>query len=172
MRSLPLPAALLVLVAAAPATAQDVRTEDTEAGVRPRLTESDADFSIDTRQGDVSLLLRGDSMFVQLTDRGLDDLRSGVRTADRDEDRSLLARVIAGAMRGGLVALMDRAVSLHVSEVDRGEYERGRLRLLKDDGDELFNITVNDRDIMEDFTERDARRFLGRLEAAKRRATR
>lgn len=172
MRSLLLPATLLVLVAAVPVAAQDVRTEDSDAGIRPRLTAADADFSMNTRQGDVALLLRDDSMFVQLTDRGLDDLRAGARKADRDEDRSLLARVIAGAMRGGLVALMDRAVSLHVSEVDRGEYERGRLRLLKDDGDELFDITVNDRDIMEDFTERDARRFLDRLESAKRRAAR
>lgn len=170
MRSLILPVTFLVLVAAAPLAAQSIRTEDTEAGLRPRLAAGDADFAMHTRRGDVTLLLHTDTLFVQFTDRGLDDLRNGAGEADRDDDRPLIARVIAGAFRGGLVVLMDRAVALHVSEVDHGEYERGRLRLLKPDGDELFDITINDRNIMEDFSERDARRFLDQLESAKRRA--
>lgn len=171
MRTMLLVPALLVLVSADPSAAQQARTDsDREAGLRPRLSAPDADFSIMTRQEDVTLLLKGDSLLVQLTDEGLEDLRSGIGDDDGDGESSLLAQIIAGAVRGSLVALMDRAVAMHVSEVDRGAYEREGLRLLKEDGEELFNITVNDRDVMEDFSERDARRFLERLESAKRRA--
>lgn len=169
MRALLLFPALLFFGVASPSAAQEVHADGTaEAGLRPRLAAPDAEFSITTKQRDFELHLRGDSLLVQLSDRGLEDLRNGVGKDDADEDRSLFASMIEGALRGGLVSLMDRAVAMHVSEVDQGLWERNGLRLMNDDGEEIFNITLNDRDVMEDFTERDARRFLERLGSAKR----
>lgn len=172
MRTL-ISAALVVLISATPSAAQQIEADsDIDAEIGPRLAAQDADFAISTQQNDVSLLLRGDSVFMQLTDAGLEDLQNRARTGKSDEDSSLAVRVMEGALLGSLAVLFDMAVGLHVADVDSAAYEHGGLRLRSADGDELFDISLNDRDVMEDFSERDARRFIERLESIKQRARR
>lgn len=166
--------AVFALVYATPSAAQQVESDsDTDAVIGPRLAAQEADFAISTQQKDVLLLLRGDSLFMQLTDAGLEDLQNRARDGkESDEDESLAVRVMEGALLGSLAVLFDRSVGLHVAEVDSAAYERGGLRLMAADGDELFDISLNDRDVMEDFAERDARRFIEQLESIKQRARR
>lgn len=156
---------LPLIVPAAGAWAQTEDEPDSPARAVPRYRLSQADYSIVTRRGDVALLVRRDSLALQLTDDGLDRLLERVEEGESGEEpRTLLAQVLRGALRGGAAALLDHAVLYPVTEIERAAYEDGRLILEGRDGDELFDIEVDGRDIMEDFSAGDARGLVRRLQ--------
>lgn len=167
MRRSPLLPMLVPLLAflATPAAAQEgppVREGDTAADsarVVDRVDSADAELMIVTRTGDVALALVGRELLFQPTDLGL-ELRGTEKEREAEEsESSLLASVMGSMARAGLKRLLDHAIAYPVDEIRYAEWEDDRLLLEGRDG-ELFNITVNDREVMADFRESDARRLV------------
>lgn len=158
----PIAAGLLAtLLLAAPLDAQKVVTHSDTARVTDRIELRDADHDLVTRRGDVALLIVGDELRIQLTDKGLREIEE---PDDMDESEDgLAARLIGAMIRAGVRELMDNAIAYPISEIGRAEYEDGRLVIEDLDGEALFDITANDRDIMTDFREQNARRFAREL---------
>ena len=154
------PAVLAALALAVPLAAQQTVTLSDTARVTDRIQLRDADHDLVTRQGDVALLIAGDELRIQLTDDGLRDLEEP--EVDEAED-GLVARVLGAMLRAGVRGLMDNAIAYPISEIGRAEYEDGRLVIENLEGEPIFDITVNDRDIMTDFREREARQFAREL---------
>ena len=153
-------AALTAIALTAPAQAQQVITHSDTARVTDRLEPRDADHDIVTRRGDVALLIVGDELWIQLTDQGLHDIEEP--DVDASED-GLAARLISTMIRAGVRELMDNAIAYPISEIGRAEYVDDRLVIEDLEGQPIFDITANDRDIMADFRDRDARRFAREL---------
>lgn len=168
MRALVLVCAALAL--AAPAHAQRGHTRgDSDVRFVERQPLRRATSAIQTRGGEVALLLVDRKLVMQLTDRGLSDID---REMDDDAKReeSGFARVLAGVVRGGVRTMLDRGVEYPVSELREARYENGRLILEDREGNSVFeNVRVNDIQVMESFSPADARAFAARVNQARRR---
>jgi hypothetical protein len=162
VRSLP-----LVLVAAAmlpasvaaqePPVRQDSVRQDS-ARVTDRIHPDRAERALITRHRDFALLIAGDELLAQLTDRGLEEFR-----ASMDDEESLASRILGAMLQAGMRQLLDNAIAIPIAGIARAEVVDGRLVLEDDSGDEFFDLSVNDRDVMEDFSEREARAFASEL---------
>lgn len=149
-------ALLLLTILAAPVAGQERSERSDTARLVDRVDVRDADRALVTRRGDVALILEADTLLIQLTDQGLEEIEA----PDADEAAESLATRLLGAMiRAGLRELLDHAIAYPVAEFARAEYVDGRLVLQDHEGEDLFDITVNDRDILTDFREREARAF-------------
>lgn len=134
--------------------------EDEGSGrIGRRWDPRDARSAITTRDGTVMMLLTRDAVALQLTDRGLRDV---AREMDRDarKEEGFLAEVVAAAVRGSVHTMLKRSVEYPVSELRDVSYRGGRLVFTSEDGERVFgSVTVNDADVMESFSEADARAF-------------
>lgn len=169
-----LAAALLALAAGAspasafpasvtPAVTQEAHARDAHADssrLVDRLNPRRADRTLVTREGDFALMVVGPDLYIQLTDRGLEDIGS---PDDEDDDASLGSRLILAMLRGGIRELLDHAIAYPIAELDRAEYVDGRLVLEDHEGKEIMGITLNDRDVLTDFRPREAQAFAREL---------
>jgi len=118
-------AALILAATAAPAAAQRSSDADTTRLV-DRIEARYADRMLVTREGDFALLLVGQDLYIQLTDRGMDEIGA----LDEDEmDAGLATRLLGAMLRAGVRELLDRAIVYPVSELGRAEYVEDRLVL-------------------------------------------
>lgn len=149
--SLPILALALgaVCLATAPLPAQDRPARQDSTRVLDRLDPDRAERTLVTREGDVALLIHGTDLIVQLTDRGLDELR--VPKEEEDEEESFTERLIGSMLRAGLRQLLDHSLAYPIAELARAEVVGERLVLENREGEELFDMTVNDRELLEDF---------------------
>ena len=145
--------------------------DDSPGRIAPRRHPRDARSAIATRDGKVALLLTHDAVALQLTDRGLRDVGRDM-DEDMDEEEGFLAGIIQAAVRSSVTTMLKRSVEYPVSELRDVEYRGGRLVFTGEDGERVFeNVTVNDTDVMESFSDADARAFVRefrRLKAAAR----
>lgn len=145
---------LLLPVLGVPLSAQGTSVGSDSARVTDRMDLSDADHALVTRHGDVALLLAGDEIVIQLTDAGL----AAIETGDMEEEAEGFGERLIGAMiRAGIREMLDNGLAYPVDRIERAEVVDGRLVLENEDGDEIFDLTVDDRDVMADFDERQAR---------------
>ncbi|HEU0080138.1 MAG TPA: hypothetical protein VFQ76_20995 [Longimicrobiaceae bacterium] len=145
--------------------------DDSPGRLAPRRHPRDARAAIATRAGKVALLLTRDAVAMQLTERGLRDIGRDM-DEDMDEEDGFLAGVIQAAVRSSVTTMLKRSVEYPVSELRDVDYRGGRLVFTGEDGERVFeNVTVNDTDVMESFSDADARAFVRefrRLKAATR----
>ena len=170
MRTLALRSALLGLalaLVAHPATAQ--RDDDSDARIVSRQPIHRASSAIQTRNGEVALLLVGRTLVMQLTDRGL---RQVDREMDEDaKDGSAFARFVGGVVRSGVRTLLDHGIEYPLSELREARYHNGRLQLINHEGEAIFeDMQVNDTKVMESFPPAETRAFVARVNQAIRRA--
>lgn len=150
----PASAILLIPLLAGPLAAQGTSVESDSARVVDRMDLSDADHALVTRHGDVALLLAGDEIVIQLTDAGL----AAIETGDMEEEAEGFGERLIGAMiRAGVRELLDNGLAYPIDRIERAEVVDGRLVLQDEEGDEIFDLTVDDRDVMADFVVREAR---------------
>jgi len=152
-----------LLIAAAPAAAQGRLTmsahADSTARVIPRVPLSYADASLRTHDRQVALLLTGTDVVLQLTDRGLSQVRADVRHGDGDQ-AGLGSRIVAEVLSAGVGELLDHAIAAPLSTLRRARVEGSRLVLENREGADLFaDMEVNGRHPMEEFSPAEARRF-------------
>lgn len=175
-------AALLLLpllaVPAGAAQAQEQATrvsvshgsDDSPGRIGRRWDPRDARSAITTRDGMVMMLLTRDAVALQLTDRGLRDVRREMHEEAREEG-GFLAEVIAAAVRGSVGTMLKRSVEYPVSELRDVSYRGGRLVFTGVDGERVFEkVTVNDADVMESFSEAEARAFVREFRRVKDRS--
>jgi hypothetical protein len=168
MRALVLVCAALAF--AAPAHAQRGQTrDDSDARIVERQPLRRATSAIETRGGEVALLLIDRKLVMQFTDRGLSQIE---RDMDHDakKEEAGFARVLAGMVRGGVRTMLDRGIEYPVSELREARYENGRLVLEDRAGKPIFaDVRVNDIQVMESFPPAEARAFAARVNQARRR---
>jgi hypothetical protein len=137
-----------------------------EAVMIDRLSHSDADYAMTTREGSVDFMIFNSSIVIQFSDTFLANLEKELENeAEEDADDSHFASVIKSMVTSGLRTMFDRAIAIPFSEISEVYMNDNRLIIRNLEGDELFeNMEVNDRDVMEDFRRRDARRFVAEAE--------
>lgn len=137
-----------------------------DAEMIDRLSHSDADYAMTTEEGSVDFMIFNSNIVIQFSDAFLADLEKELdEEAGEDADDSHFATVIKSMVTSGLRTMFDRAIAIPFSEISEVYMEDNRLVIRDLEGDELFeNMEVNDRDVMEDFSRRDARRFVAEAE--------
>lgn len=145
--------------------------DDSPGRIGPRRHLRDARAAIATRDGKVALLLTRDAVAMQLTDRGLRDIGRDMDEDTHEED-GFLAGIVQAAVRSSVTTMLKRSVEVPVSEIRDVDYRGGRLVFTGEDGERVFDhVTVNDTDVMDSFSDADARAFVRefrRLKAATR----
>ena len=133
--------------------------EPLEWGARHDLAR--ARFAILTEDQAVTLILTQD-LVVQLSDRTFHKLdREIAREKDEDGDVGVIADAIKGAILGSVRALLDHSLECPVADLRDVRYRDGRLILITEDGDRIFeDLNINDHEVLEGFSERDALAFV------------
>ena len=141
---------------------------DSIARIVRRVPLREAAFSILTRDGRTALLLRDTTIVLQLTDRGLEAI--SVDEKPGDEEAGFLKQVMEGMLRGGLRMLLDRGIEYSLTDLRDARVEGGRLVLESRRGGVIFDeVNINDGNVLEQFSERDARAFAQRVNRARAR---
>jgi len=129
-----------------------------------------ARFAMLTEDRAAALLLTRDLVVIQLSDRTLHELDREIAREDHDEEDGVIADAIKSAILGGVRALMDHSLECPIDDVRDVRYRDGRLVLVTEDGDRIFeDLQVNDHDVLEGFSERDAQAFVREFRRAKAR---
>jgi hypothetical protein len=140
-----------------------VTEKDVDAEIIQRMTHDQAVYGMTTREGSVDLMLTGEKIVIQFTDRFLQELEDEIR-GTAAEDPHLVA-VVRSMVGSGVKTLLDRALAIPFHEIRDVYYESGRLCIIHRDGTEIFkDLDVDGHDVMEDFRRRDARRFVAQAE--------
>lgn len=128
--------------------------------VSDRCDPGDARLAITTEDGQVMLLLTDRDVVMQLSNRTLRRVHRQLRDARREQDNALGAAIVT-AVTGTVRELLESSLACDVSDLRNVSYERGRLVFTGRNGRQVFgNVQVDDTDVTEAFSERDARRFV------------
>ncbi|TVR29711.1 MAG: hypothetical protein EA390_09265 [Balneolaceae bacterium] len=142
-----------------------ITANDIDADIVPRLSHKDAEIGITSREGSVDLLLTNESILIQFTDTFLEKIEGEIRESDDLSDATHLGTVIRSMVSSGVKTLLDRALAIPLYEIDAVYYENGRLFIINREGKELFEgLEIDNKQVMEDFRRRDARRFVAEAE--------
>lgn len=142
-----------------------ITTESVNGEIVPRLQHNAADYAITTREGSVDLMIAGEAILIQFTDRFLEGIEKEIKSEAKDNDTHF-ANVIRSMVSSGVTTLLDRALSIPFSEISEVYYKDGRLFIMNHEGRELFdNLDIDGKQVMEDFRRRDARRFAEEAES-------
>jgi len=137
----------------------------------PRVDSRDAKFLINTEDGCASLLVTRDAVAMQLTDRAFRDVGRHLDDVE-DEDDNILAQSIKAVVLGSVRSLLDHSVECSIHDLYDIQYRHGRLVFITEDDDYVFeNLNVNDRDVVESFSEKDAKEFIRQFRKLKERET-
>lgn len=142
-----------------------ITSNQTEAEIVPRYPKNDAEYHITTKENSVTLLLTNSAIFLQFTDDYLEKIADDIRGKNESDDSDHFGAVLRSAISSGVQTLLDRAITVPLNEIEEISYENGRLIIINRDGEEIFEeAEVEDVLIMEDFSRRDARRFVAESE--------
>jgi hypothetical protein len=133
-----------------------------------RYHSSDARLTITTEGNDVTLLVTNDVVAMQLSDRTFHRIEKKTKAAEREDDDNILSQAIKTAVLGSVRALLDHSAECRLRDLRDARYEEGRLVIVTKEGDHLFeDVKVNDRLVLADFSEHDARAFVREFQRAK-----
>lgn len=142
--------------------------DDLDADITSRLVHKDAEYVMTTREGSVEMLLSDDAILMQFSDQFLDDLEEEIRDDEEHyeyEEASVLADVFKSMITSGVRKLLDHALAIPLHEIKEIYYEDGRIYIIDREGDEIFgDLEIDEVDVMEDFSRRDARQFVAAVE--------
>lgn len=139
--------------------------EEIDVDFVPRLTHDEAEFAITTREKSVDLLLTPSTIVIQFTDSFMDKIDDEINDEADAEDSAVVGEVIRSMVSSGIRTLLDRAMAIPLTEISEISYDEGRIIIKDRDGDEIFrDLEIDDKNVMEDFSRRDARRFVAAAE--------
>jgi len=174
-------APLLLLALSLPANPALARDRDGSVSMSPsccdeptrwasRHAPEDRRFEVVTENGKASLLLTREVVALQLSDRTMHRVDRELRAKERAHRDQPLAEAIAGAVIGGVRALLEHSAEVDIRDVRSVDYRGGRLVFLANDGSRLFDrFEMDDDDVLEGFSERDAQRFIREFRLARAR---
>ncbi|HEU4457455.1 MAG TPA: hypothetical protein VFR81_30575 [Longimicrobium sp.] len=146
-------------------------SEDAPARMGPRRDAREARLAITTTNDVVSLMLTGDVVAMQLTERTLRQVSGEIeRDAAEEDDGGFLGRMIGSVVRNSVSTMLRRSIEYPVSELRSVDYRGGRLVFTSEEGEEIFeDVEVNDTRMVESFSPADARAFVREFQAIKAR---
>lgn len=156
--------ALLVLLST-PALAKDglsisFNSDDSRTDLGDRHELRDARAAIVSQDRSVELMLIGDVIAIQLSDRTLDQMES------KKKDANLFEEIILA----GVQVAVGKSIEYPIASIKSIDYVNGALRIIGADGKPVFTeVKVNGTNVMRDFTRADAVRFANAVRAAKKR---
>lgn len=130
----------------------------------------DARLAITTQDGKATLILTDDAVAAQLSDRVIRKIDRKLRNERDESEDNVLARTIKTAVMNSVRTVLDHSIECSIDDVSDVEYRRGRLIVTTEDGDRLFeNVEISDQEMMEGFSETDARAFVREFRRLKNR---
>lgn len=127
----------------------------------PRYDADDARLAILTKDRDAILLLTDEHVALQLSDRALRDVRRKLRDEQNKDEDNVLASAIKTVALSAVRSMLNHSAECPISELRDVQYRNGRLIFISEDGERVFEgLEVNDQDVLQGFSERDARRFV------------
>jgi hypothetical protein len=138
----------------------------------PRHDLREARFAITTTDDVATLLLTRRVLALQLTEHALGDIgRELEDDLDNDGDDGFVGRMVSNVVRSSVRTVMRRSLQIPIGEVRSVDYRGGRLVITTEDGDRVFDrVEVNDTDVTESFSRRDAEEFVRQFRALKARS--
>lgn len=135
-----------------------------------RWDRGESRMAITTEDGGVDLLIAGNVVAMQLSDRKMREVRRKLYDKENEDDDNPLARAIKVAVLGGVRSMLDHSIECPIRELRTVDYRSGRLVIITNDGDRLFEgVDVDDRDVLESFSDHDARAFVAAFQREKAR---
>ena len=135
-----------------------------------RHAPKDRRFEVIAENGKASLLLTREVVALQLPDGTMHRIDRELRNKERAHRDQPLADVIAGAVTGGVRALLDHSAECDLRDVRSVDYRGGRLVFIAKDGSRLFDrLELDDDRVLEGFSQRDAASFIREFRRAKSR---
>ena len=138
----------------------------------PRHDLREARYAITTTNDVATLLLTRRVLALQLTEHALGDIvRELEDDLDNDGDDGFIGRLVSNVVRSSVRTVMRRSLQIPIDEVRSVDYRGGRLVITTKDGDRVFDhVEVNDTDVTESFSRRDAEEFVRQFRALKARS--
>lgn len=160
---------LLLLGVTMNATAQNSTqfstSTDIDADIIPRLSAKDAELAISNQDNSVDLLLTNEAIVFQFTEDYLKGIADDLEGSDELHDSASFVQIFKEVVSKSVHTLLDRAIAIPLNEIKQISYENGKIVIISKDDEELFEeLEINDKHIMEDFSRRDARRFVAEAE--------
>jgi len=142
-----------------------IHDEEMDIGIVPRISPGEAETAIVTQDGMVDLLLAGDAIVIQFSDKKLDHITTEINDDNKAFDESHFGAVLRSMVSSGVRTLLDRGLSIPLYEISEISYKEDRLIILNMNGAEIFeDLEIDDKPVMEQFSRRDARRFITAVE--------
>lgn len=135
---------------------------DVSSEITSRFTRGNSARLITSRDETVNLVVAESGLAIQFTEKFLDSIDDEIR---EDDSSTLFSEVIISMASSGVRTLLDHAILIPFHELAGAEYSHGRIIITDVHGDELFNqLEINEKQVMEDFSRRDARQFVAEIE--------
>lgn len=132
-----------------------------QSEIIPRMIPSEADAALTNKTNSVNLMIQDDWIVIQFTDQYLKDLRQEIHGKENEEEEPVLAEVIRSMVGSGMRTLLDRALSISLHDIQGIRFKNGTLEIYNMEGERIFeDLEIDDTYIMQDFPQRDARRFV------------
>lgn len=156
---------LLVLAGMDLKAQQVITTSDMDADIVPRLSMDEAAFGITNQDNSVDLLLTHDAIVFQFTEDYLKRVADEIEGTDKIQANATFVQIFREVISKSVHTLLDRAIAIPLKEIKQITFENGRIVIINNDDEELFDkFEINDKQVMEDFSRRDARRFVAEAE--------
>lgn len=169
MNHVPLVLALFVLTpAAALAHGEDAiprnlmaRCCDAPVCWASRLDPQDARIAITSEDGNATLLLTDDVLAVQLSDHLIHRVKREFRAKEDEDEDNAIAQAVKTAVLTTVQTLISHSAECPIRDLSDVDYRHGTLIITTEDGDRILeHMVVADRNVMESFSEHDARAFV------------
>jgi hypothetical protein len=157
--------AIMLITSVADLSAQQtfsINNNEIEGEAIPRVMLSSAIDHIVNEDGNLALLFTDTYLVMQLTNEGIDEITSKIRSNDEDSDepKSFFSNLLLSALSTSIYTLLDHGIAVPLSDITQASYEDGTLYIHTMNDALIFeNSTINDKDFMSDFKEKDAKRF-------------
>jgi len=163
---------MLLSVAFFPSTSQAQNnpsigvSSDIDAETTDRFSESSAIRLITNNDESVDLSVTDGGVAIQFSDKFLENLEDGIKKSeDQTGEASAIAEAIRSMVGSGVRTLLDHAILIPYFEIGSVSYSDGRILITDLNGDDIFSdLEINDKQVMGDFSRRDARRFVADCE--------
>lgn len=173
-RHVAMSALAFVVALSAPAVAQksgglnvNVNVPDSVAHIVQRANPATAGYAIVTKDGTGMLVLMDTTIVAQMTDRGLERLRSKAST---DSIKGATERMFARMVLGAIQPMFDHGIAYHLRDLASANYADDRLQLKRKNGEEIFrDLKLNNTRLMESFSPEDAKTFARKVDDARAR---
>lgn len=136
--------------------------DDMDVSFTDRMSHSDALRAITNREGSVDFLLTESDLLIQFSDGELVRISSEI---NRDSSESHFAEILKSMVSSGVRTLLDRAMAIPLYEISEISFSERKLTILNRDHVDIFSdLEINGTLIMQDFSRRDALRFVSAAE--------